>query len=187
MVAIMNDAPIQPRHPMSRNRRATNAASITTTSVSSAPNPLTAIPANDSTRCASANGMAHVQNTCRSTLSGNFIIRPRCWSKAIRPDHPQFNFKVTWYGGSTKRTGKAAAGMRPRRGCRTKAAWRSRSVMRILSVPAEMCAGTMLRIFARPSVTGLAQSIPFLRHPLAGVLLLYGVGARPPPDGVRRG
>ena len=41
--------------------------------------------------------------------------------------------------------------------------------------------------FARPSVTGLSQSIPFLRYPVAGVVLLYGVGARPPPDGVRRG
>jgi len=26
-----------------------------------------------------------------------------------------------------------------------------------------------------------------LRYPLAGVSLLYGVGARPPPDGVGRG
>jgi hypothetical protein len=26
----------------------------------------------------------------------------------------------------------------------------------------------------------------FLRYPIAGHLLLYGVGARPPPDGVRQ-
>ena len=38
-----------------------------------------------------------------------------------------------------------------------------------------------------PSVTGLERSIPFCVVPFAGVLLLYGVGARPPPDGVRRG
>jgi hypothetical protein len=35
-----------------------------------------------------------------------------------------------------------------------------------------------------PSVTGLERSIPFCVVPFAGVLLLYGVGARPPPDGV---
>jgi hypothetical protein len=29
----------------------------------------------------------------------------------------------------------------------------------------------------RASVTGLSWSIPFLRHPLAGDLLLYGIGA----------
>jgi hypothetical protein len=28
---------------------------------------------------------------------------------------------------------------------------------------------------------------PFFRCPFAGVLLLYGVGAGPPPDRVRRG
>src|SRR5262249_15195149 len=38
----------------------------------------------------------------------------------------------------------------------------------------------------RASVTGLGLSIPFstCEHPFAGVVLLYGVGARPPPDGV---
>ena len=42
--------------------------------------------------------------------------------------------------------------------------------------------------FARPSVTGHGQSIPFIRRPfLAEHLLLSGVGARPPPDGVLRG
>src|SRR5215510_9755013 len=35
-----------------------------------------------------------------------------------------------------------------------------------------------------PSVTGLEWSIP-LRCPIAGYLLLSGVGAWPPPDGVR--
>ena len=35
------------------------------------------------------------------------------------------------------------------------------------------------------SVTGRRLSIPLLRYPIAGHLLLYGVGARPPPDGVR--
>lgn len=34
------------------------------------------------------------------------------------------------------------------------------------------------------SVTGLDESIPLLRRPAAGVLLLYGVVAWPPPDGV---
>jgi len=36
----------------------------------------------------------------------------------------------------------------------------------------------------RASVTGLDESIPFLRYPLAGDLLLYGIGARPSPYGV---
>ena len=36
-----------------------------------------------------------------------------------------------------------------------------------------------------PSVTGRRLSIPLLRYPIAEHLLLYGVGARPPPDGVR--
>ena len=35
------------------------------------------------------------------------------------------------------------------------------------------------------SVTGRRLSIPLLRYPIAEHLLLYGVGARPPPDGVR--
>ena len=35
-----------------------------------------------------------------------------------------------------------------------------------------------------PSVTGPPLSIPFECDPVAGVLLLSGVGARPPPDGV---
>jgi hypothetical protein len=35
-----------------------------------------------------------------------------------------------------------------------------------------------------PSVTGLCWSIPLSHDPAAGVLLLSGVGARPPPDGV---
>ena len=35
------------------------------------------------------------------------------------------------------------------------------------------------------SVTGRQLSIPLLRYPIAGHLLLYGVGARPPPDGIR--
>jgi hypothetical protein len=39
----------------------------------------------------------------------------------------------------------------------------------------------MLRLFT--ARTGLEVSIP-LRHPVAGVLLLSVVGARPPPDGV---
>lgn len=37
----------------------------------------------------------------------------------------------------------------------------------------------------RSSVTGRRLSIPLLRYPIAEHLLLYGVGARPPPDGVR--
>jgi hypothetical protein len=37
----------------------------------------------------------------------------------------------------------------------------------------------------RSSVTGRQLSIPLLRYPIAEHLLLYGVGARPPPDGVR--
>ena len=43
--------------------------------------------------------------------------------------------------------------------------------------------------FTRPtiwaSVTGRRLSIPLLRYPIAEHLLLYGVGARPPPNGVR--
>jgi hypothetical protein len=39
----------------------------------------------------------------------------------------------------------------------------------------------------RASVTGLDESIPFLRYPLAGYVLLYGIGAWPSPDGVHRG
>ena len=38
----------------------------------------------------------------------------------------------------------------------------------------------------RASVTGLDESIPFLRYPLAGDVLLYGIGARPSPDGVHK-
>jgi hypothetical protein len=34
------------------------------------------------------------------------------------------------------------------------------------------------------SVTGPCWSIPLSHNPVAGVLLLSGVGARPPPDGV---
>ncbi|HEX8712247.1 MAG TPA: transposase [Terracidiphilus sp.] len=37
------------------------------------------------------------------------------------------------------------------------------------------------------SITGPWKSIPFLRRSTAGSMLLYGVGAGPPPDGVRRG
>ena len=37
----------------------------------------------------------------------------------------------------------------------------------------------------KASVTGRRLSIPLLRYPIAEHLLLYGVGARPPPDGVR--
>ena len=37
----------------------------------------------------------------------------------------------------------------------------------------------------RTSVTGRQLSIPLLRYPIAGHLLLYGVGVRPPPEGVR--
>jgi hypothetical protein len=40
--------------------------------------------------------------------------------------------------------------------------------------------------FIRASVTGLDESIPFLRYPLAGDVLLYGIGARPSPDGVHK-
>jgi hypothetical protein len=36
----------------------------------------------------------------------------------------------------------------------------------------------------RASVTGLEKSIPFA-YPLAGNMLLYGIGAWPSPDGVR--
>jgi hypothetical protein len=35
------------------------------------------------------------------------------------------------------------------------------------------------------SVTGRRLSIPLLRYPIAEHLLLYGVGGKPPPDGVR--
>ena len=38
----------------------------------------------------------------------------------------------------------------------------------------------------RASVTGLDKST-LLRYPLAGDVLLYGIGARPSPDGVRGG
>jgi hypothetical protein len=42
--------------------------------------------------------------------------------------------------------------------------------------------------FAHPaSVTGLYESIPFLRYPLVGYVLLYGIGAWPSPAGVHRG
>src|SRR5579863_10591719 len=41
-----------------------------------------------------------------------------------------------------------------------------------------------IAVLMRASVTGLDESIPFFRHPLAGDLLLYGIGARPSPDGV---
>jgi len=34
------------------------------------------------------------------------------------------------------------------------------------------------------SVTGPCWSIPLSHNPVAGVLLLSGVGARPPPNGV---
>jgi hypothetical protein len=46
----------------------------------------------------------------------------------------------------------------------------------------------VLSIFAREaSVTGLDESIPILRDPLAGDVLLSGIGTRPSPDGVRGG
>ena len=35
------------------------------------------------------------------------------------------------------------------------------------------------------NVSGRQLSIPLLRYPIAGHLPLYGVGARPPPEGVR--
>src|SRR5579863_1901963 len=41
-----------------------------------------------------------------------------------------------------------------------------------------------IAVLMRASETGLDESIPFFRHPLAGDLLLYGIGARPSPDGV---
>jgi hypothetical protein len=41
-----------------------------------------------------------------------------------------------------------------------------------------------LRFVNPSSVTGLGSSIPLSHDPVAGVLLLSGVGAWPPPDGV---
>jgi hypothetical protein len=53
-------------------------------------------------------------------------------------------------------------------------------------VPRIESAGEHLAVHARQlaSVTGPPVSIPFERNPVAGALLLSGVGARPPPDGV---
>ena len=62
------------------------------------------------------------------------------------------------------------------------------SVLAEIPVPYQMAGhssrNAMRFAYWRPSVTGLDLSIPFCVVPLAGVLLLYGVGARPPPDGV---
>src|SRR3712207_6995671 len=42
-------------------------------------------------------------------------------------------------------------------------------------------------LFRSPSVTGLRKSTPLSADPVAELSLLSGVGAGPPPDGVRGG
>ena len=81
--------------------------------------------------------------------------------------------------------------MRVRRSCSAEApglacAFHVRASARLVS-HWEVNFDAMPKLITGASVTGPLQSIPFLRLSTAGVMLLSGVSAGLPPDGVRRG